>query len=119
MLIGSRVIITDHNHGLYKGSPQSTPFERPAERTLSSDVETIVEDKVWIGDGVVVLPGSRIGAGSIIGANSIVNGVIPAHCIAAGSPARVLRLYDFDAKAWLSIPKQGAEEALGGAEEHS
>jgi acetyltransferase-like isoleucine patch superfamily enzyme len=101
VLVGSRVIITDHNHGLYQGDLQSSPLEAPADRRLTPDRETIVEDNVWIGDGVVILPGSHIGRGSIIGANSVVNGTVPAHCIAAGLPARPIRFYDIESKRWI------------------
>jgi acetyltransferase-like isoleucine patch superfamily enzyme len=101
VLVGSHVIITDHNHGIYKGVEQSSPCERPAERLLTADAETVVEDNVWIGDGAVILPGAHIGMGSIIGANSIVNGAIPRHCMAAGTPARPIKVYDWESKTWV------------------
>jgi acetyltransferase-like isoleucine patch superfamily enzyme len=113
VLVGSRVMITDHNHGIYKGAEQSSPFERPAERLLTSDAETVVEDNVWIGDGVVLLPGAHIGLGSIIGANSVVNGAIARHCMAAGSPARPIKVYDWESKTWVAVdnaPVTGANE---------
>jgi acetyltransferase-like isoleucine patch superfamily enzyme len=103
VLMGSRVTITDHNHGVYRGNLQSSPWERPADRVLTADAETIVEDNVWIGDGVVILPGSRIGKGTIIGANSVVNGLIPDGCMAAGIPARPIRIYDDESKSWLAV----------------
>jgi acetyltransferase-like isoleucine patch superfamily enzyme len=103
VLVGSHVIITDHNHGIYKGAEQSSPDERPAERLLTSDAETVVEDNVWVGDGVVILPGAHIGMGSIIGANSIVKGTIPRHCMAAGTPARPIKVYDWESKAWVPV----------------
>jgi acetyltransferase-like isoleucine patch superfamily enzyme len=105
VLMGSRVIVTDHNHGIYKGTAQSSPLERPADRPLTSDAETVVEDNVWIGDGVVLLPGSYVGKGSIIGANSVVSGVIPEYCMAAGIPARPIRMYDGHSKSWLPVVK--------------
>jgi acetyltransferase-like isoleucine patch superfamily enzyme len=51
----------------------------------------IIEDHVWIGSKVVVLPGVRIGSHSAIGAGSIVTKDVPPRCVAAGNPARVLR----------------------------
>ena len=105
VLVGSHVIITDHNHGIYNGAGQSSPFERPANRLLTSDAETVVEDNVWIGDGAVILPGAHIGMGSIIGANSIVNGTIPRHCMAAGIPARPIKVYDWGSKTWVPVDK--------------
>jgi acetyltransferase-like isoleucine patch superfamily enzyme len=101
VLIGSRVIITDHNHGIYTGNVQSSPFEAPGDRLLTGDAEVVVEDNVWIGDGVAILPGSRIGQGSIIGANSVVNCTIPKFCIAAGNPARPIKIYDCESRQWI------------------
>jgi acetyltransferase-like isoleucine patch superfamily enzyme len=37
------------------------------------------------------LPGAKIGFGSVIGANSVVTGEVPAGCIFAGIPARLIR----------------------------
>lgn len=50
-----------------------------------------VEDNVWIGAGVSVLPGVTIGAGTTIAAGSVVTKSIPANVIAAGNPCRVIR----------------------------
>lgn len=47
--------------------------------------------QVWIGRGVTVLPGVSIGDGAVIGANAVVTKDIPAHAVAAGVPARVIR----------------------------
>ncbi|MGN6436929.1 MAG: acyltransferase [Agriterribacter sp.] len=52
-----------------------------------------IEDNVWLGANVVVLPGVRIGAGSVISANSVVSKDIPANCIAVGNPATVVKQY--------------------------
>ena len=51
----------------------------------------VIEDKVWIGSNVVVLPGVRIGYGSVIGAGSVVSRDIPPMVVAVGVPCRVLR----------------------------
>lgn len=51
----------------------------------------VLEDKVWIGSNVVVLPGVRIGYGSVIGAGSVVSRDIPPMVVAVGTPCRVLR----------------------------
>lgn len=51
----------------------------------------IIEDDVWIGAHTLVLKGVTIGARSIIGAGSVVTKSIPADCIAAGNPCRVIR----------------------------
>lgn len=50
-----------------------------------------VEDNVWIGASVTVLPNVTIGSGSVIAAGSIVNKDIPKGVIAAGNPCKVIR----------------------------
>jgi uncharacterized protein (TIRG00374 family) len=51
----------------------------------------VIEDDVWLGAGVIVLDGVRIGKGSIIGALSLVTQDIPPYSIAVGIPAKVIR----------------------------
>ncbi len=51
----------------------------------------VLEDDVWLGARVTVLPGAHIGRGAVIGAHSVVRGDIPPHTLAAGVPARVIR----------------------------
>ncbi len=50
-----------------------------------------IEDDVWIGANSIILKGVTIGARSIIGAGSVVTKDIPADCIAAGNPCRVIK----------------------------
>jgi len=59
--------------------------------TNSMSKPVVVEDNVWIGFGVTILKGVRIGRGSIIAANSVVTKNIPEFCIAAGNPAKVVK----------------------------
>jgi tetrahydrodipicolinate N-acetyltransferase len=56
----------------------------------------VIEDKVLIGANAVVLEGCRVGEGSVVAAGAVVTGNLPAHVVAAGQPARVLK--DVDAK---------------------
>jgi len=51
----------------------------------------VVEDEVWIGFNVVVLPGVRVGTQSIIGAGAVVTKDVPPRSVAVGNPARVIR----------------------------
>ena len=54
-----------------------------------ADVKPIViHDNVWIGTGVLVMPGTEIGEGSILSAHSVVSGVIQPYTVVAGNPAR-------------------------------
>jgi lipopolysaccharide O-acetyltransferase len=101
VLIGSKVLITDHQHGNYRNDP-SDPSIPPAQRALTG-LKTSIGDKVWLGDGVVVMPGVTIGEGSIIGANSVVTRDIGAFTIAAGAPARPLKEYDPERRTWRTV----------------
>lgn len=50
-----------------------------------------LEDDVWLGAGVIVLPQITIGEGAIIGAGAVVTKDIPPHSVAVGNPARVIK----------------------------
>lgn len=50
-----------------------------------------IEDNVWIGGGVIILPGVTIGENSVIGAGSVVTRDVPSNCVAVGNPCRVIK----------------------------
>lgn len=102
LLCGSRVLISDHAHGGYNGSPNdSDPAEPPAHRALRSAGPIVIGNNVWLGDGVAVLAGARIGDGAVIGANAVVTGEIAAGVVAAGLPARPIRRWDPETRRWV------------------
>jgi acetyltransferase-like isoleucine patch superfamily enzyme len=103
VLLGSHVHITDHAHGTYHGDHQDSPTVPPQLRRPSTGRPVTIEPNVWLGDGVVVLPGVTIGAGSIVGANSVVSRSLPAGVIAVGSPAVPVRRFDDATGRWLAI----------------
>lgn len=51
----------------------------------------VIEDDVWIGANVTVLPGRRIGTGSIVAAGAVVATDVPPFSVVAGNPARVIK----------------------------
>ena len=51
-----------------------------------------IGDNVWLGSGVKVLDGCKIGRDSVIGTNSFVNSDIPEFAVAAGSPAQIVKM---------------------------
>jgi len=61
------------------------------ENILNKSESINIGKNVWIGVGSIILKGVNIGDGSIIGAGAVVNKNIPANCIAAGNPAKVIR----------------------------
>jgi lipopolysaccharide O-acetyltransferase len=99
-LIASKVFITDHQHGIIKEScDRSSPDISPIERPLSND-SVIIGSNVWIGENVSIMPGIKIGNGCIIGASSVVTKDVPENSIAVGSPAHVIKKYNFDERKW-------------------
>jgi len=85
-LLGSKVLITDHSHGSVADITVPAPL-RPDARALHSKGPVILEENVWLGDAVVVLPAVRIGRNAIVGANSVVTHDIPSNTVWAGCPA--------------------------------
>ena len=53
--------------------------------------EVIISDDVWIGAGVIILPGIKLKKGCVIGAGSIVTKDTEEYCIYAGNPAKKIR----------------------------
>ncbi|WAG09096.1 sugar O-acetyltransferase [Aeromonas jandaei] len=49
-----------------------------------------IENRVWIGDGAILLPGVTIGREAIVGAGAVVTKDVPAGARVAGNPARIL-----------------------------
>ena len=56
----------------------------------------VIGDNVWIGTGVIVLPGTTIGDGAVISAGSVVSGTIPDNVLAGGNPAVVRKKIEND-----------------------
>ena len=83
-LLGPEVLITTSTYGLQWGTGVPMMHQEKAE------LDVVVGDDVWLGAKVVVLPGARIGDGAVVGAGSVVTKDLPAGCIAAGTPARVV-----------------------------
>jgi acetyltransferase-like isoleucine patch superfamily enzyme len=78
-LIGDFSAIYDSNfHRLDPGHP-----DKPRPVTIGKNV--------WIGSGVLVLPGSSIGDHTVVAARSVVKGSLPPRVLAAGNPAVVVR----------------------------
>lgn len=86
---GKNVLITDNAHG----ASDSTLLDiAPNHRPLYSKGPVIIEDNVWIGAKSSIMPGVTIGRGAIIGAGSVVTKDVPAYALAAGNPARVIKI---------------------------
>jgi acetyltransferase-like isoleucine patch superfamily enzyme len=103
VLFGSNVLVADHSHGQYRNAPYTVPDSPPSLRPLGDPARVEIGDCVWIGENVVILSGSSIGAGSIIGANSVVKGFIPKNTIAAGNPAVCIKQFNPEKSEWIRL----------------
>lgn len=52
----------------------------------------VIGENVFIGTNSIILKGTKIGDNTTIGAGSVVHGEIPANCVAAGNPAKVIKV---------------------------
>lgn len=51
----------------------------------------VIDDDVWIGSRVTILPGVHIGKGSIIGAAAVVTHDVEPYTIVGGNPAKLIK----------------------------
>lgn len=88
--IGKANLIAGHCYiggGQYRSDRVDIPM---MDQGIYSKGPVILGDDVWLGAGVAVLDGVRIGKGSIIGAGAVVTRDIPEYSIAVGVPARII-----------------------------
>ncbi len=83
-MIGGGSLICGVSHGTGR-------IDVPMRHQDVQAAKIVIEDDVWLGMGVVVLPGVHIGNGSIIGAGSVVTCHIPSYSVATGVPCIVRR----------------------------
>lgn len=84
---GLRIFTRNHNYNCGEAIPYDDTY-------IAKDV--IIEDFVWIGAQVILLPGTHIGEGAVIQAGSVVHGTIPPCAIAGGNPAKVFAYRDVE-----------------------
>ena len=74
--------------------------------------EVVIEDYVWFGRRVTILPGTHIGEGAIIQAGAVVHGEIPPYAIAGGNPAKVFKYRDIEQFQKLKAEGKGYTDEL-------
>lgn len=84
--------IYEDDNSIIPRMSQMTQKTNQFNLTTKRYTEGDIGDNVWFGAGVKVLDGCSIGRDSVIGANSFVNHDIPEFAIAAGSPARIIKM---------------------------
>jgi acetyltransferase-like isoleucine patch superfamily enzyme len=89
--IGRGVMLAP-NCALYSYDHSFAPECPIREQPLQTKGGIIIGDEAWLGVGVIVLDGVRIGQGAVIGAGSVVTEDVPDGAIALGMPARVVKM---------------------------
>ena len=54
-------------------------------------ISVFIGDNVWVGAGAILNPGVTIGSNAVIASGAVVTKDVPAGCIVAGVPAKVIR----------------------------
>jgi acetyltransferase-like isoleucine patch superfamily enzyme len=63
----------------------------------------VIEDDVWIGANSVITAGVTIGKHSVVAGGSVVTKSIPPYSVWGGTPAKPLKIYDFDKQEWIRV----------------
>lgn len=84
---GFNLTIITGNHTPTVGIPQ---FLLGPSHINDKAKDIIIEEDVWIGANIILLPGAHIGRGAVIGAGSLINKEIPPYAVVVGSPAKII-----------------------------
>ena len=79
VMIASGVKLISANHD----------FKNRNQHVKSNPID--IEENVWLGANVIILPGVTIGENSIVGAGSVVTKDVPENVVVAGNPAKFIR----------------------------
>lgn len=84
VLIGSNVTISSGEHPIEGVFP-------PIFSRVVIPKKIVIHDDVWIGAGVVIMPGITLAKGSVIGANAVVTKDTEEYAVYVGVPAKKIR----------------------------
>lgn len=99
--IGSNAFITDSTHDY-------TKIDRPAIYAPAIPLQPVVIGAgTWVGRNAII-SGCKIGKHCVIGAHAFVNKDIPDFCVVAGSPARIVKRYNFESQQWEKTNPDGS-----------
>ena len=86
--IGRKVYVSE-NVSIHDSDNHTLMYDGKITTNISAPI--VIEDNVWIGMNVTILKGVHIGTGAVIAAGAVVTKDVPAGCLAAGVPAKVIR----------------------------
>jgi len=88
--IGNKVRIA-HNCSLISGQHKYDEYNKTILDSSYECAPIYICDDVWLGTGVVVLPGVTIGKGSVVAANAVVNKNVEPYSVVGGVPAKLIK----------------------------
>lgn len=109
VIIGDNVMFAP-NVSIYTAGHPLHPDSRNSGYEYGIDVS--IGDNVWLGGGVSVMPGVRIGNNTVIGGGSVVTRDIPDWVVAAGNPCRVIRKITEEDKKYYYKDRLFARESM-------
>lgn len=96
VLISPDVYITDCDHAY-----ENINIPVIEQGVIKKDNKVSIGGHSYIGIHSVIVGNVAIGKHCVIGANSVVTKDIPDYCVAVGSPAKVIKRYDFTEQEWV------------------
>ena len=88
--IGKNCLIAD-NCQIFDSSGHTLSEQNRLDVSVEAK-EIIIEDNVWLGTGVIVLPGSILKKGTVVSAGSVVRGTFEEKSLVAGNPAKFIKI---------------------------
>ena len=86
VIFAPEVCVYSRTHNFNSSDLSALPFDN---RMLTTKVK--INDYVWIGRRVIILPGVTIGKAAVIGAGAVVSKDVPDYAVVVGNPARVVK----------------------------
>ena len=97
-LFSEYIYISDHYHGVDPSTNLS-----PKDQPLFSKGKVKIGKNTFLGYRVTVMSGVTLGKNCVVGAHSVVNKSFPDYSMIAGSPAKLIKTFNFDKNDWIDV----------------
>lgn len=95
--LAQNVVMSGLNHGY---EDISVPIHKQPVTTKP----IVITDETWIGANVFISAGVTIGKHCVVAGGSVVTKDVPDYTIVGGNPAKIIKRYNFESKAWERVP---------------